>query len=232
MCSWWHQAGRSTWCPLLESWWLFPLFHLSCKAEEAPLVLQCTSELKYRQVKGLIYKSAFWKRYRSVHWYGTVAPADLQAWYDPHLERWEQSFCPLCLPWSHRNSAHPSIIWPWLVAELLAHPACRNSKKRDRLYKLYRMSPSTNHKTISNCVLQFRRRQRRWKHRCVYRYGTCEWPQLAPRERWHMDRSPQASDHEIEKHSGRHHMMTQTLTINKTFKFNINIQRKACTVGT
>lgn len=64
------------------------------------------------------------------------------------------------------------------------------------------------------------------------KHGTCEWPQLAPRERWHMDRSPQASDHEIEKHSGRHHMMTQTLTISKTSKITINIQRKASTVGT
>lgn len=67
MCSWWHQAVRSTRCPLLESWWLFPLFHLSCKAEEAPLASQCTSELKYRQAKALHFKPAFWKRYMCVH---------------------------------------------------------------------------------------------------------------------------------------------------------------------
>lgn len=111
-------------------------------------------------------------------------------------------------------------------------PGLQEQQRRDMLYKLHRMSPSANHKAISNCVVpQFRRRQRRRKDRCVYRYGTCEWPQLAPRERWHMDRSPQASDHEIEKHSGRHHMMTQTLTMNKTFKITINIKRTACTVG-
>lgn len=67
MCSWWHQAVRSTGCPLLESWWLFPLFHRSCKAEEAPQASQCTSELKYRQAKAFNFKPAFLKRYTCVH---------------------------------------------------------------------------------------------------------------------------------------------------------------------
>lgn len=47
MCSWWHQAGRSTWCLQHESWSLSLLFHLSCTTEEARLVSQCTSELKH-----------------------------------------------------------------------------------------------------------------------------------------------------------------------------------------
>lgn len=74
MCFWWHQAVRSTRCPLLESWWLFPLFRLSCKAEEAPLASQCTSELKYRKAKAFEFKPAFWKRYMCVHCFSSWPP--------------------------------------------------------------------------------------------------------------------------------------------------------------
>lgn len=127
MCSWWHQAGRSTRCRQLESWWLFLLFRLSCKAEEAPLASQCTSELKHRQAK-VICQPAFWERYVRVQWCVNAAPADLQAWYDPRLERSGRSFCPPCSLWSPRDWAHPLIIWPWLVAGLHVHPAYRNKK--------------------------------------------------------------------------------------------------------
>lgn len=50
-CSWWHQAGRSTLFLQLVSWSLFLLSHLSCTAEEAHLVSQCTSELDHKQKK-------------------------------------------------------------------------------------------------------------------------------------------------------------------------------------
>lgn len=59
----------------------------------------------------------------------STAVANLRAWCGPHPALWEQSSCPLCSPWSPRDSVHPWTIWPWLVAELLARQACRQKQK-------------------------------------------------------------------------------------------------------
>lgn len=218
MCSWWHQADRSTRCPLLESWWLFPLFHLSCKAEEAPLASQCTSELKYRWAKAFNFKPAFWKRYTCVHCFSGWPPGMI----------WPTS-------WTVRAEFLSSVftlITPWLSPPidnmaLAGSGAPRTPGLQEQGKKVTKrgISPSGDI-TIRKSqgyfwLFFFRLEDKEGTHRCACRYSTCEWPQLAPLERWHMDRSPQVSDHEIEKHSGRHHMMTQTLTKSKTAKITI-----------
>lgn len=143
MCSWWRQAGHSTWCHQRESWGLSRLSHLSYTAGEAHLVSQCTSELKHTQTQVTLVPNAyqeldFWCTLGSKIYSGCTASYSRLQWLTSrhdvaHILYSEGRIFVLCVDPDHpvAQAAHGQDGPCWQRSSTCTRPGGRTKKRSD-----------------------------------------------------------------------------------------------------